>query len=527
LASGTAPGAGTNIIDDGTTFGFLSLWNETIGDLGVDPDPTNAYSAVPADDGVDYATANGAGGYGATDLVLIAAETDLPTASPTLIASEPMTVYTVADSDDYTTGLVDTLYNFDFAGGSAQGWFANLQPDPTFDAMVTATDATAGQIGWSAAGTPTADAGYGSWFLSDNGLNAEFIIPGGPMASMEDRVYRAVMNLTSTAATRDLCCSYRMSAQSFQQVHWSGVQIITFTGGAEVDAPMTGADLGFEIHWAIPYDTNEWDDSGVLATTDWPNTPGFIGATTPADARNYCLVFDGIDSGVAYGGDSASLLMDSCLIQSYQRPADKATPDLEWGAAGIAFDSATDGYVTQTTTPFTVAALGTGSRTSASVTLTMGTVATNGAKWNQANQAPASVTQTYAEVANDLVRYTVTYSTPAPNTCPNVRFQTTPINSSGFGSDATIWYDNFVPTGVMAGVDPATDLAPGTPKTGLGSVVDVYRYTMNTSGSRFLHFYWDAYGMGAGLLPGTWAAQSGSVTVTSIVLNGGLTAPEN
>ena len=77
----------------------------------------------------------------------------------------------------------------------------------------------------------------------------------------------------------------------------------------------------------------------MVATTDWITT--VPDPRAPADGRNYCLVFDGIDLEQGVSPDSSVLLMDSCAIESYPRPPDAATPDLEWGGSGTPFDDPT------------------------------------------------------------------------------------------------------------------------------------------------------------------------------------------
>lgn len=505
-ASGTGPGAAAEITDSAASFYWLSLMNLT----AATGSPASLAAASVATNGQNQDQITAAGAYGATDIVLLAADGDLPT-TPSLVAQKALTVYTVLDADDGTSGGFATVLDFTYDGGANENWYYQAVPDSTYPAIPNATDATAGAIGFNASGNPS-PAGYSTWFLSDNATNPKFLIPA---AGMADRVYRARVNLIGTNATEAASCGYRLSAQSYRGAVWTGVSVFA-VGGSEVDVPTASAALEAQIHWAVPTDLNNWADGGIMTTTNWQAGD----ANAPTDGRNYCLVFDGVD----LSGNTGSLFMDSVAIESYARPADKATPDLEWGGTGTAFNNSPNGYVLATS-PIAGLALGTGSVTTSGVTLTMGTIAaTPGANWIQANQVTTTVAQKYAEVAGDLIRYKLVCSSPAPNSAPNVRFQSQPVNSTTFGGDQTIWYDNYGPQGIRDVITVAQAVtAPATPKTA-GSTVDLYRYTMKTAtGTRFIHFYWDAYGIVVS--PNGWPVQNGSITVSSIVLNGGLTNP--
>ncbi|MBN1865657.1 hypothetical protein JW916_00040, partial [Candidatus Sumerlaeota bacterium] len=386
-----------------------------------------------------------------------------------------------------------------------------------------------GGIGWDAtgAGGGALGANYGTWYLSDDGANAKFLIPGG---GMDGKVYRVRAGLISDQATRAATCSWRLLALSYQTVAWQGVQVLT-SGADETDAPIS-TDSSFEtqIHFTPPYELSEWADGGALDATDWVAV-GDVNA--PADGRDYTLTFDGLDVG-----DSGHMWMDYCVVESYARPADKTTPDLEWGAGATAFNDAANGFNFPTTSAFpTLALLPTpdaGTRTADYVTLAMGALPggsdTGLARWSQASQAPASVTQKYAEVAGDLLRYTIHSYSPSPDTAPVVRYQTTPFNAAGSAADQTIWFDAFGPFDTRLHLtNSGTVDAPGSPKTTVagGSDVDVYRYVMRTTTGRWLHFYWDAYGLPVSTAQAAngWASQTGAITVTSIVLNGALPNP--
>lgn len=505
VGSGTGPGAAAEITNSAASFYWLTLMNLT----AATGSPTNAYAgATVATNGQNQNAIVAAGGYGATDLVLLAADGDLPT-TPTLIDQEPFTAYTVLDADDGTSGGFESVLSFTYDGGAAEQWYYQGQPDPGYPAIPQATNTTNGAIGFNASANPS-PAGYSSWFLSDNATNAKFLIPA---AGMADRVYRARVALIGTNATEGASCGYRLSAQSYRGAVWTGVSVLA-AGGAELDVPTATTPMEAQIHFAVPSDLNNWADGGIMTTTNWVADD----ANAPTDGRNYCLVFDGVD----LGGNTGSLYMDSVAIESYARPADKATADLEWGGAGTAFNNSPNGYALATA-PIAGLTLGTGSVSPTGVTLTMGTITS--ANWQQASQVTSTVAQKYAEVANDLVRYKVVCSSPAPNSAPNVRFQTQPVLSTGtFAGDTTIWYDNFGPQGLRSVLTvAAATTAPASPKVA-GSTIDLYRYTMKTAaGTRFLHFYWDAYGIGSS--PNGWPVQNGSVTVSSIVLNGGLTNP--
>jgi hypothetical protein len=516
VMGGGTPPASSNVIDAATTFTFLSLMNTDL----MTGTPAGAYAATATANGVTT-SAIASADLGDTDMVLIAAEIDLPTTSPTLIAEKAFTVTTLMDSADLTSGGVTEVLNFDFAGGLAQGWVATTNfNDAQFGVATTATDATSGAIGWNASGTSggTLGANYGTWYLSNNGTSAQFLIPG---AGQEEKVYRVRAGLTSDQTTRANTCSWRLIAISYQNVAWQGVQALTIGGtDAVIDAPSVSAPVEAQLHFAVPYDLSEWGDAGALNATDWVT---LVGGNAPTDGRDYNLTFDGLDFG-----DAGTLLMDYCVIESYARPADKATADITWGSGGLAFNSATDGFGFPTLIPADFpagGALGTASSTAGSCTLSMGTI--TGYKWTQASQNLAVATQTYPETAGELVRYKVTCSSSNPDICPVYRFQTTPADSAAsFASDLTIYYDAFGPFSTRNYITAAAYAAPGAPKT-TGSVVDVYRYIMNTSGTRVLSFYWDAYGMApdAAAVTNGWAAQTGSITVSSIELNGGLANP--
>ncbi|MBN1865851.1 hypothetical protein JW916_01035, partial [Candidatus Sumerlaeota bacterium] len=386
-----------------------------------------------------------------------------------------------------------------------------------------------GGIGWDAtgAGGGALGANYGTWYLSDDGVSAKFLIPG---SGMDDLVYRVRAGLRSDTTARADTCSWRLLAISYMCVAWQGVQALTI-GGDEVDAPIS-TDSSFEaqIHFTPPYSLSEWGDAEALDTTDWVAAGD---AYAPADGRDYCLTFDGLDVG-----DDGHLWMDYCIVESYPRPVDAATPDLAWGAGATPFDHPTEGFHFPTTSPFSYLALlpsgDAGTKGPDFVTLTMGEMPggpdTGLFRWSQAAQNPTTTTLMYVETAGELLRYTIYYHSPDPNIAPVVRFQTVSAAPRGVPVDSTIWYDAFDSSWMREHLANSDSVdAPGTPRTAAsgGSTIDVYRYAMRTVPGRWLHFYWDAYGWPErwGWATKGWADQTGAITVTSIVLNGNLPNP--
>ncbi|MBN1868025.1 hypothetical protein JW916_12125, partial [Candidatus Sumerlaeota bacterium] len=169
LGSGTVPAVGDNLIDYTTSFTYLSLMNtDIVGTL-----PSDAYSATAAANGMATGSIP-SGDFGDTDLILVAAEVPLSTTSPTLVSESPdaFTVTTVMDSDDYTTGATDVLFDFQFPGGSVENWYALTNFGlADFGAATSSIDTTNGGIGWDAtgAGGGALGANYGTWYLSDDG----------------------------------------------------------------------------------------------------------------------------------------------------------------------------------------------------------------------------------------------------------------------------------------------------------------------------------------------------------------------
>ncbi|MBN1868125.1 hypothetical protein JW916_12640 [Candidatus Sumerlaeota bacterium] len=184
-------------------------------------------------------------------------------------------------------------------------------------------------------------------------------------------------------------------------------------------------------------------DAEALDYTDWVAAGD---PYAPTDGRDYCLTFDGIDVG-----DNGHLWMDYCIVESYPRPVDKPTPDLEWGTGHIPFNDPNNGFHFPTTSAYPDLALlptpNVGTKGADYVTLSMGDMPTSPglARWSQAAQDPTKVTLTYPETAGDLLRYTIHCYSPNPDIAPVVRFQTVPIDGATGLADSTIWYDAFGP----------------------------------------------------------------------------------
>jgi len=543
LFAGTGTGGtGTDIIDPaGAGFGWLSLINMTL--VGTTA-PTSAYTATAATNGMTLAAINTAmpSVSSSVDFVMAAAECDLPSGLSTLVASKTLTVTTMKDVADYTTGLAIPVLTYNFPAGNAQSWYCLTNQGVTgFGVATTYHDTVSGGIGWNA-GTTTLVAGetgtYGTWYLSDNGANAKFLIPGGGMTG---KVYRVKANLKTDQTARTTVSSYRLFAISYLFTALQGIQVVTSAPEAEIPAPTSTTDLEAQIHFAVPYQLNEFDELGALKSLSWSTLVG--DANAPGDARNYCLTFDGLDIG-----DAGWLVMDNCIVESYARPADRTEADSatgvkdSWGTGGsVPFNDATNGYALATSSPYDRATLGTdgilefangasNGVTANQVAMEMGSMPTGSAagegRWNQAAMHVATTTHRYVERATDLVRYTVTYSSPVPNTAPHVRFQTFAINASNI-NEAIVWYDCFGPKDTRSFLNAATYRAPGTPKTA-GSVIDLYRYVAATDGSHWLHFFWDAYGVPVATGAQTtnnWASQTGQIIVTKLVRNGQLAQP--
>ncbi|MBN1868124.1 hypothetical protein JW916_12635 [Candidatus Sumerlaeota bacterium] len=249
LGSGTAPTIGDNLIDAATSFTYLSLINTDI----MTGSPSNAYSATAAANGVETGLIP-SGDLGDTDLILVAVETDLP-ASPSLVSESPQlfTVVTVMDYDDLTTSMIPPPPPIPLTC-----WFAFTDfGEPGLGPATPVIDYGMGAIGWDATGSPSGSdiANYGTWYLSDDGVRAEFLVPS---YGMEDRIYRVRARLISDQAARASTCSWRLLAISYMCVAWQGVQVLT-QGGDEVDAPIS-TDSSFEaqIHFTPPYGLSEW-----------------------------------------------------------------------------------------------------------------------------------------------------------------------------------------------------------------------------------------------------------------------------
>jgi len=179
-------------------------------------------------------------------------------------------------------------------------------------------------IGFDA--TPAlATAAWTAWKSSDDGTNPMFNIPA---AGMENKVYRARVNLiTEAGATTPVdVLSYRLNAVTLMTVHFSGVLVGSNANGTDVnqiDAPTGSAPLEAQIHWAVPYDLNEWADDGAMNATDWKTVIGDF-PSVPLDGRDYNMIMDGGDFSDVY-----DLLMTYFIVEAYARPTDETTPDQE------------------------------------------------------------------------------------------------------------------------------------------------------------------------------------------------------
>jgi len=388
--------------------------------------------------------------------------------------------------------------------------------------LVQVNDAVGGGIGWNCDGTP-ASAGVGTWFLGDNGLNAKFLIPGDKTTA-GGKVWRVKATLTTNQTTHGAAPGYRLIAQMYKNVHNSGISVFSIGDEGAIDNPVSGSPLVATIVWAVPYTLQGLDDGEKMDLANFGTDPA-----AGSDNRNYTIMFDGVD----LSGDAGTLVMDSCVIDSYARPADKATADYAWGGAtGTAFNNATDGYKAAATgSNFGLANLtyGTYAITATDVTLTMGTIATGGIKYQKTYLDPPSLSAgaktALAEAADSLNRFRVHCTSPNPDLCPIVRWQTVPIaDASGFPTDNTTFFEVLGNVGdITAALLPAGGYI-GVPRATTGSWVDCYVFTHRTTGARFMHFNWDAYYAQAFATNG-WTAASGAIGVNEIVLNKALANP--
>jgi len=494
LINGTlVPAANQEVVRGGSGYFWASLVNSTIN-----PAAKSAYDMTAQVDGTARAAypANSAD-PGTATLTVYAVENDLPT---TLVAVGSFTAVSLSNAADGSAGP-QPVYGADFEGNT-DGWFAQFQG--TGDArLVQATPVTSGTgIGFQGRSdrpTGTELAVWNTWFMSDDGTAAKFLLPG-TQAIMSTDVYQLRAVISSTAGSPANSPGFRMFYVNGRFTHMGGKMVLTFGTGDDIQTPSsTSGNVQTRVYWAPPFALSGMADGGGMSS--------FGGE----DVRAYTIMFDITDVEMA---DTGVVAMESIDVFQMLRPAN-ATPVIGWGTGqAFGFNHAQRGWVAGTGLPGTTFRLGSATIGANTIVLNP-TNGTTGYIQVSPNLTLGALDTLSAPWTTDvLTRISINVATSNLNATSNIRVLTS-VYSGTYVPLSPSWFDMFQSVVIKGYYDAST--LYGVPTTS-GSDVDTYSYA-GTAGTgatagRLVPAV-DAYQ--SGLAPGRgWPAENATFTISKL-----------
>lgn len=495
LINGTyTPAANQEVVLGGSGYFWASLVNSTIN-----PAAKSAYDMTAEVDGSPRPYPANSSDPGTATLTVYAIEDDLPT---TLVAVGSFTAISVSDANDGGLEGLINVYTADFEG-NADGWFSQFQGIGD-SRLVEATPVTSGTgIGFQGrSDRPTATelAVWSTWFMSDDGAAAKFLLPA-TQAIMATDIYQIRAIISSTAGSPANSPGYRMFYVNGRFTHMGGKMVLTFGTGDDIQTPSsTTGDLQTRVYWAPPFTLSGMADGGGMSN--------FGGE----DIRAYTVMFDITDVEMA---DTGVVAMES--IDVFQMPRPAASTVIGWGTGQTyGFNHAQRGWVAGTSLPGTTFRLG-------SATIGANTVVLN----------PNNGTTGYIQVSPNLTlsalddlsapwttgiltRISLNMASSDLNAASNIRVLTS-VYSQSYIPLSPSWFDMYQSVVIKGYYDAST--LYGVPGTS-AAAVDCYSYAgtagTGSSAGRLVPAV-DAYQ--SGLAPGRgWPAETATFTVSSFVM---------
>jgi hypothetical protein len=309
--------------------------------------------------------------------------------------------------------------------------------------------------------------------------------------------------MSGTAASAAAAPGFRLLYLSSVYLHLGGLQVITPTGWTAFNAPYTGNNRTINLSWALPLDTVEYGDTGLLNKNLEPAN----------DLRAYGLMFDLLQTDAT---DAGAIMLENVLIQVGPRPAD-VTAAKTWGGSGTAFDDATNGWNVNISSP-DPANLPNGAGVVAAANMTANVAGTNNGGF--ASFFPKTAAGLPSQTTGKTLRTTYVVSSSNASQTPGFRFLTLPTTAGGIG--VVFWGDQFafdtVKSAAYASASESPNGIPGSPKTGAGSTVEVYAPGQNAGSGAETAFLTPQFDMLQGsVAPANgWARPAGVLTVTSV-----------
>jgi hypothetical protein len=488
------PTAAQEVVLGATGYFWASLVNSTIN-----PAAKSAYDMTAEVDGTARAAyPAGSADPGTATLTVYAVESDLPT---TLVAVGSFTATSVQGNDASASGEIH-VYGATFEGGT-DGWFSQFQGAGSSQ-LVEATPVTSGTgIGFQGrSDRPTATelAVWSTWFMSDDGAAAKFLLPA-TQAIMGTDIYQVRAVISSTAGSPANSPGYRLFYVNGRFTHMGGKMVLTFGTGDDIQMPSsTTGNLQSRVAWAPPFALSGMADGGGMENFDGE------------DVRAYTIMFDITDVEMA---DTGVVAMESIDVFQIPRPA--ASTVIGWGTSQTyGFNDGTRGWSAGTSLPGTTFRLG-------SATIGANTVVLN----------PNNGTTGYIQVSPNLTltsldnltapwttgvltRTSLRVATSDLNASSNFRVLTS-VYSASYVPLSPSWFDMYQSVVIKGYYDAST--LYGVPTTS-GADIDCYAYA-GTAGTgatagRLVPAV-DAYQSGLAPTRG-WPAETATFTISSLVL---------
>lgn len=495
LINGTlVPAANQEVVLGASGYFWASLVNTTINGAG-----KSAYDMTPEVDGAPRLYPANSADPGTATLTIYAIEDDLPT---TLVAVGSFTAVSMSDKADGGADNLIRVYTADFEGNT-DGWFAQFQGGG--DArLVQATPVTSGTgIGFQGrSDRPTATelAVWNTWFMSDDGTNAKFLLPA-VQATMATDIYQLRALISSTAGSPANSPGYRLFYVNGRFTHQGGKMVLTFGTGDDIQAPSsTTGNLMCRVYWAPPFALSGMADGGGMSN--------FGGE----DIRAYTVMFDITDVEMA---DTGVVAMEN--IDVYQMPRPAMAGAISWGTGQTnAFNDATRGWSAGTSLPGTNFRLGSATIGANTIVLNPNNGTTGYIQVSPNLTLTALDNLTAPWTTGILTRLSIRMATSDLNASSNFRVLTS-VYSESYIPLSPSWFDMFQSVVIKGYYDAST--LYGMPTTS-GADIDCYAYAgtagTGASAGRLVPAV-DAYQ--SGIAPGRgWPAESATFTLSKLAM---------